>query len=318
MKTMNLSWLEDFLALAASGNFSRAAEERYMTQPAFSRRIKALEEWIGADLFNRSTQPATLTETGVWFETIAKDMLARAARIPGEARAFNEANSNVLRIASTHALSFTFMPNWLRGLESKITIGQVQLVSDVMQRCEALLLESHVQFLLTHANSNVKGVLDKAGYPFITVGKDILVPVSAPKKDGSAQFSLEKATPKNPIKLLSYSEESGIGRIVSSLHNSISDRLPTQHVFTAHLASVLKTMALDSRGIAWLPQTLIREELGNKRLIEAAPHNWCIDMEIRLYRDIGSLSKGAEVFWKAISSNSRKYLKKNVGFTDKS
>ena len=53
MKTMNLSWLEDFLVLSASGNFSRAADERHMTQPAFSRRIRALEEWLGADLFDR-------------------------------------------------------------------------------------------------------------------------------------------------------------------------------------------------------------------------------------------------------------------------
>ncbi len=53
--SMNLSWLDDFLALAASGNFSRAAEERHMTQPAFSRRIRALEEWLGAELFDRSS-----------------------------------------------------------------------------------------------------------------------------------------------------------------------------------------------------------------------------------------------------------------------
>jgi Bacterial regulatory helix-turn-helix protein, lysR family len=44
---MNLSWLDDFLTLAAIGNFSRAADERHMTQPAFSRRIMALEEWRG-------------------------------------------------------------------------------------------------------------------------------------------------------------------------------------------------------------------------------------------------------------------------------
>ena len=61
---MNLIWLEDFLALAATGNFSRAAEERHSSQPAFSRRIRGLEEWVGADLFDRSTQPARLTEVG--------------------------------------------------------------------------------------------------------------------------------------------------------------------------------------------------------------------------------------------------------------
>ena len=38
---MNLIWLDDFLALAATGNFSRAADERHSSQPAFSRRIRA-------------------------------------------------------------------------------------------------------------------------------------------------------------------------------------------------------------------------------------------------------------------------------------
>ena len=146
MKTLNLSWLEDFLALAASGNFSRAADERHMTQPAFSRRIRALEAWVGAELFDRSVQPATLTDTGQWFDAVARDLLARAAKIPGEAQAFHAVNSTTLRIASTHALSFTFMPQWLRGLEARIEIGQVRLVSDVLQRCETLLMESQGNF----------------------------------------------------------------------------------------------------------------------------------------------------------------------------
>jgi LysR family transcriptional regulator, hypochlorite-specific transcription factor HypT len=115
---MNLSWLDDFLALAASGNFSRAAEERHMTQPAFSRRIKALEEWLGADLFDRGSQPVRLTETGQWFRKVAQDLLAEVARVPGEARAIAEAGSVTLRFAATHALSFTFMPRWLRRFSS--------------------------------------------------------------------------------------------------------------------------------------------------------------------------------------------------------
>ena len=49
---MELIWLEDFLMLADTLNFSRAAELRHVTQPAFSRRIRALEGWVGADLFS--------------------------------------------------------------------------------------------------------------------------------------------------------------------------------------------------------------------------------------------------------------------------
>ncbi|HSF23826.1 MAG TPA: LysR family transcriptional regulator, partial [Blastocatellia bacterium] len=90
---MKLSWLDDFLVLASTGNFSRAADERHMTQPAFSRRIRALEEWLGEDLFDRSSQPARLTETGEWFRRVAQDLLAQVARVPGEARAVAEMSS---------------------------------------------------------------------------------------------------------------------------------------------------------------------------------------------------------------------------------
>ena len=299
MKTMNLSWLEDFLVLAASGNFSRAADERHMTQPAFSRRIRALEEWLGADLFDRTSQPATLTDTGKWFESVARDMLARAAKIPGEARAFNEANSSTLRIASTHALSFTFMPSWLRGLESRIEIGQVRLVSDVLERCEAMLLESQVQFLLTHSHAEMTSTLDAQGYPAIVVGKDLLVPVSAPLKNGAPQHQLNKGTAKNPVKLLSYNPESGIGRIVSQTQASLAASVPAASAFTAHLASVLRTMALNGKGIAWLPKTLIADDLAQGLLVEAAPHTWCIEMAIKLYRDKATMSQAGEDFWAA-------------------
>ena len=45
--------LEDFLSLCRHRSFSHAAQERNVTQPAFSRRIRALEEWLGVVLFDR-------------------------------------------------------------------------------------------------------------------------------------------------------------------------------------------------------------------------------------------------------------------------
>ena len=41
---MQIKWLEDFKELAKTRSFSRAAENRNVTHPAFGRRIKALEE----------------------------------------------------------------------------------------------------------------------------------------------------------------------------------------------------------------------------------------------------------------------------------
>jgi LysR family transcriptional regulator, hypochlorite-specific transcription factor HypT len=295
---MNLSWLDDFLALASSGNFSRAAEERHMTQPAFSRRIRALEEWLGVVLFDRSSHPATLTDTGEWFRSVAQEILARIARVPDEARAVSDSSSATLRLASTHALSFTFLPAWLRSLESRTTVGPIQLVSDVLQQCESLMLQGRVQFLLCHWHDLVAGRLDPSAHRSVKVGSDRLMPVSAADKDRRPRHALS-ARGKVRVPILAYSSESGIGRVVRALRGVALEKLNAEPVFTAHLASVLKTMALDGRGVAWLPASLIADELESGRLVEAGGDEWKVDVEIRLFRSRAVLPRAAEAFWAA-------------------
>ncbi|CAN7589198.1 LysR substrate-binding domain-containing protein [Variovorax sp. LjRoot84] len=295
---MNLIWLEDFVALAATGNFSRAAEDRHSSQPAFSRRIRALEEWIGAELFDRSSQPAKLTEVGEWFTGVAQELIARVARVPGDAKKVAEASSVTLRIASTHALSFTFLPRWLRSLESNTTLGPVQLMSDVLQRCEALMLQSKVQFVLSHAHSKAQGALDAEPYRSARIGEDLLIAVSAPDEEGNARYQLARqGGPAVPV--LQYTEESGLGRIMRAVIGRRLESVPAQAVFTAHLASVLRTMVLDRRGIAWLPQTLVEDDIDQGRLVAAASNDWEVPLEIRLYRDSELLGKAANAFWNA-------------------
>jgi DNA-binding transcriptional LysR family regulator len=277
---MNLVWLEDFLALASSGNFSRAAEARHTSQPAFSRRIRGLEEWLGADLFDRTSQPAQLTATGEWFRPVAEEMLARVGRLPSEARAVAESSATTLRLAATHALSFTFVPRWLQALEAVTVHGSIRLLSDVLARCEALLAQRQVQFVVAHARTG----LETRGMPSIVIGHDRLVPVHAPHAPKGA--------------LLQFSEESGLGRILRQ--ELAADLAALQPVFTAHLASVLKSMALDAKGMAWLPESLVRGELsaGTLQLADGHAH-WLVPLEIRLYREASPMNAHAERFWKA-------------------
>jgi DNA-binding transcriptional LysR family regulator len=296
---MNLSWLEDFLALASTGNFSRAAEERHMTQPAFGRRVRALEEWVGAELFDRSSQPVRLTQAGDWFQSVAHDLLDQVARIPGEARAVVEAGSNSLRFAATHALSFTFMPGWLRKFEALTMVGTVQLESDVLQRCEALMEQSKVQFVMCHAHPQAPGKLDADGLVSRKIGADVLVPVSLPGADGQPLHKLQGGT--TPVSLLTYSEESGLGMILRETRHHALEKAPTHTVFTAHLASVLRTMVLDGRGMAWLPHSLIADDVAAGKLVAAAAQEWCIDLEVRLYRARGTMGKAAEALWEAVA-----------------
>ncbi len=273
-----------------------------MTQPAFGRRVRALEDWLGTELFDRSSQPVRLTETGQWFLSVAEDLLAQVARVPGEARAVAESHSSALRFAATHALSFTFMPGWLRSLESHTGSGTIQLDSDVLERCELLLEQSKVQFVICHAHPQAPGRLDAEGYSSVQIGADTLVPVSAADAKGRPLHALKPG--KSGVKLLAYSTESGLGRIVGEAFQDALKGVSGQSVFTAHLASVLRTMALDGRGMAWLPQSLVSEDLMTKRLVTAGSADWCIDLEIRLYRARAPLGRVAQALWDTVVGSS--------------
>mgnify|MGYP006179903873 CR=1 FL=1 len=80
---MNLEskWLEDFSALAATRSFSQAAERRFVTQPAFSRRIRSLEAALGLQLVNRSRTPIELTEAGQLFLVTARSMVEQLGEV---------------------------------------------------------------------------------------------------------------------------------------------------------------------------------------------------------------------------------------------
>ena len=79
---MELKWLEDFISLAETRSFSRSAELRHVTQPAFSRRIQSLEAWLGNELIDRSSYPTRLTPAGEVFYEQALATSGRPAHRP--------------------------------------------------------------------------------------------------------------------------------------------------------------------------------------------------------------------------------------------
>lgn len=301
-RPLDLEWLEDFLALAESGNFSRAAQARAIAQPAFSRHIRALEEWVGVDLVDRSAHPATLTAAGKRFQPLLQEVLAalEAARI--KARAAHDQAAASLSFAATHVLSLTFFPRWLASVEAQLATGPIQTVSDSSQACEDLMLQRRVQFVLCHGHAGAPGRLDEAQYPVRRLSEDLLVPVAAPDAAGAPLHALGGA--RAPA-VLAYSEASGLGRIMRALQDSefgrdFASSLPV--VFTAHHAALLRTMALEGRGLAWLPMSLVADDLGRGALVDAGAGGWRVPVEIRLYRQLAQMAPVAEALWQLVSA----------------
>ncbi|MBN8757807.1 MULTISPECIES: LysR family transcriptional regulator [Variovorax] len=300
-RPLDLEWLEDFLALAETGNFSRAAQARSIAQPAFSRHIRSLEEWVGVDLFDRSAHPTALTAAGKRFQPLLQEVLAglEAARI--KARAAHDLDAASLSFAATHVLSLTFFPRWLGSVESRLSMGPIQTVSDSSYACEDLMLQRRVQFVLCHGHAGAPGRLDEGQYPVQRLSEDVLVPVSAPDA-GAAPLHVLGAGQSPSV--LAYSEASGLGRIMRSLQDSEFGKdfaASLSIVFTAHHAALLRTMALEGRGLAWLPMSLVADDLRGGALVDAGAGGWRVPVDIRLYRQQAQMAPVAEALWALVS-----------------
>jgi DNA-binding transcriptional LysR family regulator len=289
---MELNWLEDFLALAEHRNFSRAAAARNVTQPAFSRRIQALEQWVGTPLVRRSPQGVTLNEAGGYLREQAAVLvrdLQQARR--GALKAAGRAGAG-LSIAATHALSFTFLPGWIRGISPLESFGSLNVVSDTMAACERILLAGEADLLLCHASPGVPTQLAPDSFASLLVGSDVLVPVSAPDGTGAPRWALPGAA---PLRFLAYSASSGLGRILEARRGGLA----LAPIFTSPLAATLRIMARQGQGVAWLPRTMIAEDLAAGHLVEAGGDDFRLPIEIRLFRPLRHPSATAEAFWAA-------------------
>lgn len=299
---MELAWLQDFLTLCSSGNFSRAAEQRHVTQPAFSRRIRSLEDWMGVELFDRTTHPTFLTPAGKWFKPVAEEMVRRTLAAREEAQAIAAGSLATLNFAATHALSLTFFPGWLRRFESnlpKLQIGPIRLVSDTLYACEELMLRDNAHFLLCHYHPAVGNRLDSADFVSMQISNDILLPTVTPGLLARSQGTRSA----EPVPSLAYNPESGLGQIVRKLRAPQSRGQDVRPIFTSHLAVVLKAMVIEGRGMAWLPKSLIQNELADGTLVEMAQGHEKIPIEIRLFRRRAIEHSGAAAFWEFVEKS---------------
>ena len=289
---MELIWFEDYLALSETLSFSKAAEARHVTQPAFSRRIRALEDWVGAPLFVRTTHSVTLTPAGEHFHTQAEILTRALHQLRRETLEVAGRGAGPLSIAATHVLSFTFFPRWVRSSEKILALGNLNLVSDSMLACERMMLRGDVTFLLCHYHRSMGSRLDTRQFKSIVVGTDTLVPLSVADASRKPRWSLQN---DESVPYLAYSPQSGLGRIVAS---QLAKR-DLKKIFTSHLAATLLSMVRSGDGVAWLPRTLAEDDIEAGLLVEAGDAKSAVPIEIRLFRPTARQGQEVEALWSA-------------------
>ena len=253
---MDINWLRDFICLGRTLNFTRAADERNITQSAFSRRIKSLESWIGVPLIDRANFPVRLSQAGEQFLPVAKEAIARLSESRQAIRDQDLGNKKFLRFAVLHTISVNYLAPKIEELEQKITNLRTRVISDSLSTCCQLLDEGAVEFLLCYRHAEVNPVLDEVNFARKDILVDRLIPV-AQKEAATLNKWMLPGHRNNTIPYLAYESSSFLGEVVE--HTIGKKHVHLNIRYMDGLVEALKRRLLAGGGIAWMPHTAIKK-----------------------------------------------------------
>jgi LysR family transcriptional regulator, hypochlorite-specific transcription factor HypT len=284
---METKWLEDFVSLAETRSFSRSAQLRHVTQPAFSRRIQALEAWAGTDLVDRSSYPTRLTPAGETLYSQSLEMLQALQSTRAMLRGHSAAGQDVIEFAVPHTLAFTFFPAWVSSLREKFGPIKSRLIALNVHDAVMRLVEGGCDLLIAYHHASQPFQLDADRYEMVTLGQEIMSAYCKPDSNGEPVFKLPGRAGQ-PLPYLGYAPGAYLGRVTELILKQSGTAIHLDRVYETDMAEGLKVMALEGHGVAFLPHSAVKKELRSRRLVSAAPSEMKgleMMMDVRAYRE---------------------------------
>ncbi len=265
---METKWLEDFVSLAETRSFSRSAQLRHVTQPAFSRRIQALEAWAGCDLVDRSTYPTRLTPAGQTLYEQSLEILQALQSTRVMLRGQSGANQGLVEFATPHTLAFTFFPGWISGLRAGFGPVKSRLTALNVHDAMLRLVEGSCDLLIAYHHEALPLPLEAERYEMVSLGRETVAPYCRPDAEGRPTFLLPGRV-SHPLPYLGYASGAYLAQVTELLQRQAPTPLHLDRVYETDMAEGLKVMALEGHGLAFLPTSAVRAELAAGRLVPA-------------------------------------------------
>jgi DNA-binding transcriptional LysR family regulator len=290
---MDLNWLRDFECLARAQNFTRASDERNITQSAFSRRIKALESWVGLPLVNRATYPVQLTEAGKQFLPIAIAALSQLSDARQTLRDADRGEDRFIRFSVLHTISVNYLASRIETLQHGMPDIRTRVISDSLGTCCELLVEGAVDIMLCYTHSAVSLTIDETAFDRKDLLTDRLVPVAATDIAHDLKWDLDAA--RSPIPYLAYDKTSFLGMVVE--HTIGRKSFNAETIYVDGLVEAIKRRLMAGSGFAWMPETAIQTELAEGSLVPIGQDHWTAHLTIAAYANPSLFDPTTRAVW---------------------
>jgi len=290
---MQLEWIDDILAVLDGGSLAHAAEKRHLSQSAFTRRVRAIENNIGATLFDRRRKPVTLMPGVQAIEPELRDLSTRLHQLRRTLETSSDQSGKSLAIVCQHALAATASPQIVHSL-TKHGETSIRVRSGNQDECLMKLLSREVDFAVMYSLDDEMTPENSKAFEAVTIGADMLIPVCAP--------AMSKAASRAVIPILAYPSEVFLGQVFARM---IRPRIPmgctTLSIAETALSLAMLELAQSGIGVAWLPQSLVTNHLAEGKLVRVDDVLPAQALNIKIIRLSEAHTEQSDKTWQELS-----------------
>jgi DNA-binding transcriptional LysR family regulator len=279
---MHLQWLEDVLVLLEERNLSRAALRRNITQPAFSRRIRGFEDWLGITILDRGANRIEISQALTANEGEIRALILRLRELRTRLIQFDPMTTTLTMVAQ-HASFCATYPDMAQkarvafpGLRWRVRAGNLNDCVSTFLRGDASLLlcyEAEAMGTLQFGSDIRRGVW----------GKDYLIPVIG----GNLRYKVRVSgdVPED-TPAIAYPEESYFGEVLAKNQRAFGTPNTSENPFAVMaFSSGTREMVLKGLGVGWLPISMVYRELESGAVISLSGAYGQEPLEAAVYVD---------------------------------
>jgi len=284
---MDLDQLRGFIETAREKSFTRAAEKLFLTQPAVSLQIKALEEELGERLFERRGKRVSLTEAGRLLFSRAEEILGMVELVRQDLMALGELKVGRLCIGTSDTNCAYVLPPAVKAFRQAYPDIEIRLTDRMSPEVVRLVMEGTVDFGLATLPVSEPRVETLP----LFARKDVVICAPAHPLGKAGAVALEDMA-VYPMLML---EQGATSR-------GLTDRMFAEAGVVPKVAMELGSIEVIKRfveiglGVALAPEVAICEEVAAGRLL-AVPLKGAPVRQVGVIRRVGShFSPAARVF----------------------
>ena len=287
--------LKLFVTVVEYKNFSRAAEELYMSQPSVSLQIRNLENELGSKLMNRSSKHLELTQSGEIFYEYAKQMLLLYDKAKQEIDQLTNIVTGSLKVGASYTLGEYILPFVLAEFAVQFPTVDIEVSIDNTEEITQAVRANHLDIAL------VEGEVSHSDIDVRPLMEDEIILV-VPNQHPLAKLPIVTADHLQDQVWILRESGSGTRSFCDKLISDWGIKVKKTYIFGSSQA--VKQAVVAGLGIALVSRWIVRKELDAKELTTVSIKGKRLSRSFSLIKSKNhEMSKAVEVFTEQIFSH---------------